>query len=50
MKLGFFEIGFSMDEVKGLYDDGLTDFLEAVPVDPREKVARAWGVIKRDRW
>ena len=49
-EVGFFETGFSVDEVKGLYDDGLTDFLEAMPVDPREKVARAWGVIKRDRW
>ena len=49
-EVGFFEIGFSVDEVKGLYDDGLTDFLEAMPVDPREKVATTWGVIKRDRW
>ena len=49
-EVGFFEIGFSVDEVKGLYDDGLTDFLEAMPVDPRKKVATTWGVIKRDRW
>ena len=42
-EVGFFEIGFSVDEVKGLYDDGLTDFLEAMPVDPREKVATTWG-------
>ena len=49
-EVGFFETGFSVYEVKGLYDDGLTDFLEAMPVDPREKVATTWGVIKRDRW
>ena len=49
-EVGFFKIGFSVYEVKGLYDDGLTDFLEAMPVDPREKVATTWGVIKRDRW
>ena len=46
-EVGFFETGFSVDEVKGLYDDGLTDFLEAMPVDPREKVATTWGTIKR---
>ena len=38
-EVGFFETGFSVYEVKGLYDDGLTDFLEAMPVDPREKAS-----------
>ena len=42
-EVGFFETGFSVYEVKGLYDDGLTDFLEAMPVDPRAKVATTWG-------
>ena len=49
-EVGFFETGFSVYEVKGLYDDGLSDFLEAMPVDPREKVATTWGAIKRGRW
>ena len=49
-EVGFFETGFSVYEVKGLYDDGLTDFLEAMPVDPRERVATTWGALKRDRW
>ena len=46
-EVGFFETGFSVYEVKGLYDDGLTDFLEAMPVDPRAKVATTWGALKR---
>ena len=49
-EVGFFETGFSVYEVKGLYDDGLTDFLEAMPVDPREKVTTTWGVLKGSRW
>ena len=49
-EVGFFETGFSVYEIEGLYDDGLTDFLEAMPVDPRAKVATTWGAIKRDRW
>ena len=34
---GFFETGFSSYEIKGLYNDGLEDFLEAMPVEPSRK-------------
>ena len=47
---GFFETGFSSYEIKGLYDDGLSDFLEAMPVNPEEKVATTWGEIKTRRF
>ena len=49
-ELAFFETGFSIYEIEGLYDDGLSDFLEAMPVDPQEKVATTWGEIKRRRF
>ena len=49
-ELGFFETGFSVYEIKGLYDDGLSDFLEAMPVDPQEKMATTWGELKRRRF
>lgn len=49
-EVGFFERGFSVYEIQGLYDDGLADFLEAMPVDPRTKVATTWGAMKRNRW
>ena len=45
-----FETGFSSYEIKGLYDDGLSDFLEAMPVNPQEKVATTWGEIKTRRY
>ena len=47
---GFFETGFSSYEIKGLYDDGLEDFLEAMPVNPQEKVATTWGKMKTRRY
>ena len=34
-------------EIKGLYKDGLQGFLEAMPVNPEEKVATTWSEIKR---
>lgn len=49
-ELGFFETGFSIYEIEGLYEDGLSDFLEAMPVDPEEKVATTWGEIKTRRY
>lgn len=49
-ELGFFETGFSIYEIEGLYEDGLSDFLEAMPVDPQEKVATTWGELKRRRY
>lgn len=45
-EVGFFEIGFSVYEIKAIYENGLTDFLEAMPVDPQEKVATTWGKLK----
>lgn len=45
-EVGFFETGFSVYEIQGLYDDGLADFLEAMPVDPQAKVATTWGELK----
>ena len=44
--LGFFETGFSVYEVKGLYEVGLEEFLTAMPVDPKKKVSTTWGEIK----
>ena len=49
-ELGFFEIGFSVYEIKAIYDNGLTDFLEAMPVDPQEKTTTTWGELKRRRF
>lgn len=49
-ELGFFETGFSTYEISGLYDDGLSGFLEAMPVDPQEKTATTWGALKQQRF
>ena len=46
-EVGFFETGFSVFEVQGLYQHGLTDFLEAMPVDSREKITITWGDLKK---
>ena len=46
---GFFETGFSSYEIKGLYNDGLNSFLEAMPVDPQGRLATSWGKIKAQR-
>ena len=37
-ELGFFETGFSIYEIEGLYEDGLSGFLEAIPVNPEKKL------------
>ena len=47
--VGFFETGFSIYEIKGLYNDGLTKFLEVMPIDPQDKVTTTWGEIKNRR-
>lgn len=49
-EVGFFEIGFSIYEIKGIYDNGLSDFLEAMPVNPQEKMSTTWGELKRRRF
>ena len=49
-ELGFFETGFSVYEIKALYDGNLSDFLTAMPVDPQEKAATTWGEIKTRRY
>ena len=47
--VGFFETGFSIYEIKGLYNDGLTKFLESMPVSPQGRLTTAWGDIKTRR-
>lgn len=49
-EVGFFETGFGVFEIEEIYEEGLTDFLKALPVDPRAKVATTWGEIKGIRW
>ena len=44
--VGFFETGFSTYEIKGLYEDGLATFLEAMPVSPQGRLTTTWGEIK----
>ena len=48
-EVGFFETGFSPYEIKGLYDDGLAQFLEMMPVSPQGRLATTWGEIKNRR-
>jgi hypothetical protein len=45
-EVGVFETGFSTYEIKGLYEDGLTEFLEAMPVSPQSRLTTTWGEIK----
>lgn len=45
-EVGFFETGFSTYEIKGLYEDGLATFLEAMPVSPQGRLTTTWGEIK----
>lgn len=47
-ELGFFESGFSVFEIKALYEskNGLEGFFEAMPVNPNELVSETWGNIK----
>lgn len=42
-------IGLSPYEIKGLYNDGIANFIEAMLVDPQGKVATTWGEIKARR-
>lgn len=44
--LGFFETGFSPFEIKAMYQMGLYEFLNVMPVDPQGKIATTWGEIK----
>ena len=48
-EVGFFETGFSIYEIRGLYNGNLINFLEAMPVNPQEKVATTWGMLKQSR-
>ena len=45
----FFKTGLSVNEIAMIYNDGLSDFLEAMPVNSQEKVAMTWGEIKHTR-
>ena len=45
-EVGFFETGFSTYEIKGLYNDGLTKFLETMPVNPQDRITTTWGDLK----
>ena len=44
--LGFFETGFSPYEIKALYQNGLHNFMEVMPVSPRNRLATTWGEIE----
>ena len=48
-EVGFFETGFSSYEVKGLYKDGLSKFMEVMPVNPEGLVTTTWADIKSAR-
>ena len=45
-EVGVFETGFSTYEIKGLYKDGLTKFLETMPVSPQSRLTTTWSEIK----
>ena len=45
----FYEEAFSATDIQELYNNGLKDFLEVMPVDPQGKVATTWGEIKSGR-
>ena len=47
--LVFLEIGLSVYEVRAIKDTGLDTFLQAMPVDPADKVATTWAAVKRRR-
>ena len=44
--LGYFQSGFSPYDVKGLYNDGLADFLEIMSVSPQDRLTTTWGKLK----
>ena len=45
----FFELGFSVYEIRAIYRNGLTPFIKAMPVDPIGKIATTWGTLKGHR-
>ena len=45
-EVGFFETGFSTYEIQGLYEDGIEEFLEVMPVESQGKLATTWGELK----
>lgn len=44
--LGYFQTGFSPYDVKGLYNDGLAEFLEIMSVSPQDRLTTTWGKLK----
>ena len=44
--LVYLEIGLSVYEIKAIMQSGLDSFLEAMPVDPADKVATTWAAVK----
>ena len=48
-EVGIFETGFSTYEIKGLYEDGLAEFLETMPVSPQGRLTTTWSEIKSRR-
>ena len=48
-EVGFFETGFSPYEIKGLYQDGLSTFLDVMPVDPEGLATTTWADLKSAR-
>lgn len=47
--LMFLEIGLSVYEVRAIKNTGLDAFLQAMPVDPADKVATTWAAVKHQR-
>ena len=45
--LVFLEIGLSVYEVRAIKNTGLTAFLQAMPVNPADKVATTWAALKK---
>ncbi len=46
-EMGFFELGFSVYEIRAIYKGGFNAFIKAMPVEPSDKIALTWGGIKR---
>ena len=47
--LVFYEEAFSATDIQELYNNGLKNFLEVMPVNPQEEVTMTWGEIKSGR-
>lgn len=47
--VGVFRTGFSVYEMRGLYEDGLTKFLETMSVNPQGRLATTWGQLKSNQ-